>query len=495
VWKYIHRRCTLVKMNDKIIAIPRKKTRRLYFSADHLEQTDDPIKLYFRDMGNIPLLTRKEELAAAMDVERGEKILVRALSRIPFIYENIIALEEDVKSNSDLVHDVFDFGKDSASETELRERLSDIADGIGKIRVLSAQLNSIPYSKKHAFSRGRVLVKIGHILKELNLSFSFKETAIGDLKERLEAIMALKNARKDLNGQRSKHADKRNNIEQKKEILRIERQLKALRKEIGLDSRQLEKILASIDRGKQIGEAARKKLITANLRLVISIAKKYSNFGMPFLDLIQEGNIGLMTAVNKFDYRRGYKFSTYAHWWVRQGITRAIADQSRTIRVPVHISDTINKIIKLSRGFVQDQGREPTCEEIAEKMAMPVTKMRKIMQISQTPFSFETPIGDEENSSLGDFIEDKMGLSPLDAVIQVNLRENIEKALENHTERESKIIMMRFGLGDGNEYTLEEVGQQFKVTRERIRQIEEKALRKLRQSSRTQKLKSFVSES
>ena len=481
-------------MDEKIIAIPRKKTRRLYFSAEHLEQTDDPIKLYFRDMGNIPLLTRREELAAAMDVERSEKILIRAFSRIPLIHENLIALEGDVKSNSDLVHDAFDFGRDTASETELKERLWSIADGIGQIRALNAQLNSIPDSKEYAFSRGRVLVKIGRILNELNLSFSFKETAVENLEAKLAAIIALKNAKKALNGSRSVPPNDLNRNERKKEILRIEKHLKTLRKEIGLDSRKLEKILASIDRGKQIGEAARKKLITANLRLVISIAKKYSNFGMPFLDLIQEGNIGLMTAVSKFDYRRGYKFSTYAHWWVRQGITRAIADQSRTIRVPVHISDTINKIIKLSRGFVQDQGREPTCEEIAEKMAMPVSKMRTIMQISQTPFSFETPIGDEENSSLGDFIEDKMGLSPLDAVIQVNLRENIEKALENHTERESKIIMMRFGLGDGNEYTLEEVGQQFKVTRERIRQIEEKALRKLKQSSRTQKLKSFVSD-
>jgi len=227
---------------------------------------------------------------------------------------------------------------------------------------------------------------------------------------------------------------------------------------------------------------------------VVSIAKKYNNYGLQFLDLVQEGNMGLITAVDKFEYKRGYKFSTYAHWWIRQGITRAIADQARTIRIPVHMNEVINKLIRVSRSLVQENGREPTCEEIAKKMDLPVYKVHKIMKISQVPFSLETPIGEEENSHLGDFIEDKVIPSPPDTVIQINLRENIEEALKNHTHREALILKMRFGLGDGNEHTLEEVGQQFNVTRERIRQIEEKALRKLRQPSRGRKLKSFVSD-
>ncbi|MBN1223760.1 MAG: RNA polymerase sigma factor RpoD [Candidatus Aminicenantes bacterium] len=484
----------MINLNEKIITKPKKKARRYYFSTQQLEQTDDPIKLYFRDMGNIPLLTRKEELAAARDVERGEKTIIKALSKIPFVHETIVALEMEVKSNSDFVHNIFDFAKEGAPEIEMEEKIADILDEIVKIKTLSRQLKNKPKSRKYAFARGRILVKIYQILTRLNLSFSFKETVITKLEEKLEAISALEHALNNLNGSHPQKLIDSNKNGRKMEILRVSGLLKDNQKEIGLDSRELKKNLSEIMLGKQISEAARQRLITSNLRLVISIAKKYSNFGLPFLDLIQEGNIGLMIAVNKFDYRKGYKFSTYAHWWVRQGITRAIADQSRTIRVPVHISDTINKIIKLSRGIVQELGREPTCEEVAAKMDMPVSKMRKIIQASQTPFSFEMPVGDEEDSSLGDFIEDKMSLSPLDAVIQSNLREQIEKALENHTERESKIIMMRFGLGDGNEYTLEEVGQQFKVTRERIRQIEEKALRKLRQSSRTQKLRSFMND-
>jgi RNA polymerase primary sigma factor len=280
--------------------------------------------------------------------------------------------------------------------------------------------------------------------------------------------------------------------ELKLRIKKIDGLLGVYRNESGLNSQGLKKTLQTIAKGKQICDRAKKELITSNLRLVISIAKKYSNYGLQFLDLIQEGNIGLMTAVDRFEYQRGYKFSTYAHWWIRQGITRAIADQARTIRVPVHMIEVINKLNRVSRNLFQEKGREPTDAEIAKKMDLPVCQVHKVMKIAQIPLSFETPIGEEEESHLSDFIEDKDTLSPVDKVINIDMKEKIEEALKAHTQREANILKMRFGLGNGNEHTLEEVGQQYKVTRERIRQIQEKAIRKLKHYKYGRKLKSFT---
>ena len=337
-----------------------------------------------------------------------------------------------------------------------------------------------------------MLLHAGVLIRELNIRSAYREIITENLSEKLKVIDKLETSKQELNAFLPKAKGKKEGEELKLRIKKIDKLLRLHKKEIGFDSQKLRKTLQTIAKGKEICDRAKKKLVSSNLRLVVSIAKKYSNYGLQFLDLIQEGNIGLMTAVDRFEYQRGYKFSTYAHWWIRQAITRAIADQARTIRVPVHMIEVINKLNRVSRNLFQEKGREPTGEEIAKKMDLPVRQVHKVMKIAQIPLSLETPIGEEEESQLSDFIEDKDTLSPVDEVINIDLKEKIEEALKAHTQREANILKMRFGLGNGDEHTLEEVGQQYKVTRERIRQIQEKAIRKLKHSKYSRKLKSFT---
>ncbi len=576
-------RALIILVDEKITLVEKKSEFQSNKKKDNTAQTeekasdksDDPIRMYLREMGGVELLSREGEIAIAKRIEAGKDVMINALTQSPIVGKKIFEWKEQIENQQMLVRDIIDIDSTyedfeasaededlkvdkkakskknkikiedaekkeentnndddefnvslAKMEEEIKPKIISILDSLNKNysklqKYQIEKLECLLASKELSVSKNKNFKKIQEILvdnfKNLQLAPHVVEELVQSHYKENKKIVSLEGVllRLAMDNKISREEFLKyyvgNEINPKfesflkenstwraffkkfkKDFAEIRDRLVEFSKKIGLSVGEFKKLVSRIQKGERESRIAKKEMVEANLRLVISIAKKYTNRGLQFLDLIQEGNIGLMKAVDKFEYRRGYKFSTYATWWIRQAITRSIADQARTIRIPVHMIETINKIVRTQRQIMSEFGREPTPEELAKKLAMPLEKVRKVLKIAKEPVSLETPVGDEEDSSLGDFIEDKNALQPLDTAIQSNLSESTTKILASLTPREERVLRMRFGIGMNTDHTLEEVGLQFSVTRERIRQIEAKALRKLKHPSRSKQLKSFL---